>query len=556
MSRHRTRTTFRTIVVTASLGMAVGLLAQGPAPRKAGLPLPTFDTSHFSGSGNCATCHSGLVDSASRDVSIDTHWRSTMMANSSRDPLWQAKVSAEVARTPALKAVIEDKCATCHTPMARTQAVADASPVALLDMGFLDDAHPLHQAARDGVSCTLCHQIQNRDLGAPPSFTGHYLIDTGTARPAAPVFGPFTAPLLNPMRQSSGFTPTHSAHVRDSGLCATCHTLYTPTVDATGAIVGQLPEQTPYLEWRHSSYGDGVDEDRSCQQCHMPAAAGGVAIANRPWRWLTPRSPFSQHTFAGANAFMLGMLSTSIDELGLTASTDQFQATIQRTTDQLATGTARLSVEDARLDAGLLTVGLRVESLTGHKLPTGFPSRRAWVHLTVTGSNGRVVFESGTPLEDGSIAGNAADENPGAFEPHYDRITEPSQVQIYEAIMADPEGNVTYTLLRGARYAKDNRLLPAGFDPATAPADVAVYGCAAQDRDFSGGTDRLTYVIETHDAEGPLTVTARLLYQTVSSRFVRDLRETATPAVARYGALHDAADRTPALLASTRADVR
>ncbi len=556
MSRHRTRTVLRMVVVAGSLGIAAGLFAQGPVPRYAGRPLPTFDTSHFSGSGNCAACHTGLVDAARQDVSIDTHWRSTMMANSSRDPLWQAKVSAEAAKTPALKAVIEDKCATCHTPMARTQAVADASPVALLDRGFLDDAHPLHQAARDGVSCTLCHQIQNRDLGAPPGFTGHYVIDTRTARPAAPVFGPFNAPLLNPMRQSSGFTPTHSPHVGDSGLCATCHTLYTPTVDATGAIVGQLPEQTPYLEWRHSSYGDGVDEDRSCRQCHMPAATGSVVIANRPWRWLTPRSPFSQHIFAGANTFMLGILSRSIDELGLTASTDQFQATIQRTTDQFAAGTAKLFVEDARLDDGLLTVGLRVQSLTGHKLPTGFPSRRAWVHLTVTGSDGRVVFESGRPLEDGSIAGNAADEDPDAFEPHYDRITEASQVQIYEAIMADSDGAVTYTLLRGARYAKDNRLLPAGFDPATAPADVAVYGCAAQDRNFSGGTDRLTYLIETHDAEGPLAVTARLLYQTVSYGFVRDLRETATSAVARYGSLHDAADRTPAVIATARVDAR
>ena len=80
--------------------------------------LTDFSSSHFSGSGKCALCHSALTDSAGNDVSIDADWRLTMMANSSKDPFWQAKVSSEVARNRALSAVIEDKCATCHTPMA------------------------------------------------------------------------------------------------------------------------------------------------------------------------------------------------------------------------------------------------------------------------------------------------------------------------------------------------------------------------------------------------------------------------------------------------------
>ena len=38
--------------------------------------------------------------------------------------------------------------------------------------GFLDPSHPLHAAAADGVSCTLCHQVQSAGLGTPASFTG------------------------------------------------------------------------------------------------------------------------------------------------------------------------------------------------------------------------------------------------------------------------------------------------------------------------------------------------------------------------------------------------
>ncbi len=85
--------------------------------------LTAFETSDFSGSGICAFCHSFLKDSANNDVSIDTHWRSTMMANSAKDPLWQAKISSEVDRNPGLQSVIEDKCSRCHMGMARYQAI-------------------------------------------------------------------------------------------------------------------------------------------------------------------------------------------------------------------------------------------------------------------------------------------------------------------------------------------------------------------------------------------------------------------------------------------------
>jgi hypothetical protein len=135
-------------------------------------------------------------------------------------------------------------------------------------------------------------------------------------------------------------------------------------------------------------------------------------------------------------------------------------------------------------------------------------------------------------------------------------ITAADQVQIYEAIMADTDGAVTYTLLRGARYAKDNRLLPSGFNPVTAHADVAVYGTARFDRSFTGGSDEVTYSIELPQVSGPLTVTARLLYQPASYRFVRDLRAGDTPAIEQFGRYYDAADKTPTLVGAVPAAVK
>ena len=473
-----------------------------------------------------------------------------MMAQSAKDPLWQAKVSSEIARTPALRAVIEGKCATCHTPMARTQAVADGSVVSLFDRGFLDPAHPLHAAAMDGVSCSLCHQVQAADLGTPASFTGGYRVDTTTNAPDRLAFGPFIAPFVQAMRNMTGFTPAQAGHVGDAGLCGSCHTLFTPTVNAVGEVVGTFPEQTPYLEWRHSEYGDGAGEDRTCQSCHMPAATGTVIISNRPGgRMLVPRQPFGQHHFVGGNAFVLQMLAGHVGELQITASTDQLAWTAQQVTQQLGSRTASLAIVDGRRAGTALTFALDVRNHAGHKFPTGFPSRRAWLHVTVTDAAGRVAFESGRPSADGRIEGNDADADATAVEPHYESIDRADQVQVYEAVMRDTDGAITYTLLRGASYAKDNRLLPAGFVPSTASPDVAVHGDAAADRDFDGGMDRVRYTIDVGGAPGPHAVHARLLFQPASYRFVADLRRTQTAQVERFGRLFDEADKVPSVAA-------
>ena len=97
------------------------------------------------------------------------------------------------------------------------------------------------------------------------------------------------------------------------------------------------------------------------------------------------------------------------------------------------------------------------------------------------------------------------------------------QVQIYEPIIGDSNGNVTTALLRGVRYLKDNRLLPEGFDKGAAASDVAVQGAAADDADFTGGGDRVRYRIDAGEGVTSVTVTARLLLQTIGYRWARNL---------------------------------
>ncbi len=134
-----------------------------------------FQTSLFVTHQLCAKCHDNLRDSSGQDVSIPKDWCSTMMANAGLDPLWQAKVHSEIIRNPSFKETIEKKCSTCHMPMAKTQAEFDGKKIQIFDNGFLNPKNPYHKLAKEGVSCTLCHQIQPNS-----SFSGGYVIDKNT----------------------------------------------------------------------------------------------------------------------------------------------------------------------------------------------------------------------------------------------------------------------------------------------------------------------------------------------------------------------------------------
>ncbi len=526
----------------------------GPGGGMAQTTLTTFETDDFSGSGICAFCHSRLTDEAGNDVSNDAQWRSTMMANAAKDPLWQAKISSEVDRNPHVKDIIEEKCSRCHMGMARYQADTDGTPVEVLAPGFLDPAHYLHEAAMDGVSCTLCHQIQPNELGTFKSFTGKYVIDTATFPPDRLIFGPYDQVLQNPMQQSAGFLPTLEGltrpHLTDSAHCGSCHTLYTPALDSNGEYVGEFPEQTTYLEWEHSGFL------RTCQDCHLPDAVGSVVISNRPPR-LAARMPFGQHHYVGGNSFMVNLHNANAVNLGLTADAVHFEDTLSRTLVQLEQKTAKLAAQASRTgDALSLTVD--VENLVGHKLPSGLPSRRSWLHVVVTDANQNTIFESGKPTGDGRIEGNDA-EDPHSllpYEPHYDNITLPDQVQIYEPIMFNTDGEVTYTLLRAFSYAKDNRLLPAGFEKATAHNDFAVHGDAVSDSNFVGGSDQVVYEINVAGAKGKLTITVELLYQTLSYPFVADLATTGTNLVTRFMDMYNPAENVPIVLDWAQISVR
>ena len=542
----------KTLLSTLALGLVLASASLALAQAAAQPPAQIFVTSD-----RCVACHNGLKAPDGQDMSIGFDWSASMMANSAKDPYWQAAVRREITEHPTASAAIQNECSACHMPMSRYTAKMQGRMGGVfanlpVNLAALNPA-PGALLAWDSVSCSMCHQIEAAKLGTPASFTAGFVVNTTMPLGQRPAYGPFK---IDPGRQrimssASQLKPTPGAQVREAGLCGSCHTLYTHALGPDGKQVGRLPEQVPYLEWEHSAY---PKEQRTCQSCHMPKQTQPMAITSVLG---VKRTPFSRHSFRGGNFFMLGLLQQNSQALGVNAMPQNLTASAGRTKAHLQTLTAKLKLVQAKVSGAKLEARVSLENLAGHKLPTAYPSRRAWLWFRVIDASGREVFSSGAPRPDGSIAGNDNDADARAFEPHYQSISRPDQVQIYEAIMADPMGQVTTGLIKAVRYIKDTRLLPRGFDKASAHNDIAVQGPARQDPDFVAGGDVVSYQVPVDPAQGPFTVSAELWYQPIGFRWARNLGLVNAPETKRFIGYYNAAAKGSALrLAGVKATAR
>jgi hypothetical protein len=447
-------------------------------------------------------------------------WRATMMANSSRDPYWQAGVRRESIDHRESKAAIEDECSKCHMPMARYQSKFEGKEGEVFSHLGFDPDNRMDRLAEDGVSCSLCHQIQPDKLGTRESLVGGFVIDTKKDKGEREEYGPFKIENgeLRIMRTSSGgYRPTQGDQIRQSELCATCHTLITTALGPRGEKIGELPEQMPYQEWVASDFKD----KQSCQNCHMPVVEDMVRVTSSMGKF---REGMSRHVFVGGNFFIQRVLNRFRGDLSVGALPEELETAAARTVDHLKTKTAQISINRVDVAGGRLQADISVQNLSGHKFPTAYPSRRAWLHVTVKDRDGKVVFESGALNPNGSITGNDNDADPNRFEPHYSEITSPEQVQIYEDIMVGANNLPTTGLLTAVRFVKDNRLLPKGFDKRKVDPQIAPQGEAMNDPDFTSGGDKIRYSVPVGNAQGPFQIEAEFWFQPISFRWANNLR--------------------------------
>jgi hypothetical protein len=392
------------------------------------------------------------------------------------------------------------------------------------------------------------------------------------------IYGPYDVS-VGAMRMSNvtgGHSPVEGPYVSESALCATCHTLYTPSLDPeTGTPSGNsFLEQGVYFEWQNSVYATGQPQDTQCQGCHMPEPAPGysTAITLDPGNVPNDRSPYRQHTLVGGNAHLLEMLRDYRTELGIasTTTTGGFDEQIALTQNFLGSATS-VNVPALVTNGDNLEFDVEVTNNAGHKVPTAYPSRRAWLHVVVK-SAGNVIFESGKPDSRGYISTDAARlkadcmsahkldgfDTSLCYEPHRDVIDDESQVAIYETVLGDVNGNITHTLLQGARYLKDNRIPPSGFTnskAATIETQTIPSGVSG-DNDFNCvsttegcGSDTVHYQVNTSGQSGPFTVDVRLLYQATQPGFVDGMHNVGDR-VNRFKVMYDAVPPSVEVLAA------
>ena len=223
----------------------------------------------FRTSDRCVACHNGLKTKSGEDISIGFEWRASVMANSARDPYWQGSVRRETIDHPESSAAIQDECSTCHMPVAHFTAESEGKKPEVFAHLPLTEKKPGHAQAADGVSCSICHQIEPTGLGTQQTFSGQVNFAPRKEQTGRPEFGPFVVDAGHQRimyTSTQGFVPTVAGHIRDSALCGSCHTLYTK---ARGRVAKNL--------------------EFSPNRCHISSICTATTRLNTPARAATCR---------------------------------------------------------------------------------------------------------------------------------------------------------------------------------------------------------------------------------------------------------------------------
>jgi hypothetical protein len=206
---------------------------------------------------------------------------------------------------------------------------------------------------------------------------------------------------------------------------------------------------------------------------------------------------------------------------------------------QAQTTTAAVTIDSATKNGGQLLADVRIQNLAGHKLPSGVSFRRAFLDLQVLDGGGNVLWESGGTNADGVITDTAGNPLPTeffsktqqTFQPHFwtgNPITSDQQVELYEEMVLDPQGQLTTSFLSLDNKVKDNRIQPQGRSSSGPSADITAAVGTGADPSYQGGCG-CSVVRYQLPLTGGLTnaakVQATLYYQSIPPYYLRQRAE-------------------------------
>jgi hypothetical protein len=376
---------------------------------------------------------------------------------------------------------------------------------------------------REGISCAVCHHIKSTDGKSEMQFIEEDATGRFQLTPPGTLEGPFEKPATIPMKHALDIEPVHDNYTKSGRICGTCHTIHLPVLDAKSDAAHAQPdechnekfsyEQATYLEWVNSAFQNVINPSKNagsvktCQDCHMSGALNGnpiqtqiAAVEDQKYPAADYRSEldvpirtsgYTRHQFQGLNVFLLAMFDQYNEPLGL-RKCDYMSSgcsgqepksgipfAMRNFLEQAAEETATISVSKPVANGSTITTDVTVTNLTGHRFPSGVSFRRAFLDFKVVdSSNNAILFESGATNSIGAIvdmSGNVlpsewnGSTGPGGhdYQPHFwspgKPITSDKQVQIYEELLKDADGNFTTSFIRQDCHFKDNRILPLGW---------------------------------------------------------------------------------------------
>ena len=400
-------------------------------------------------------------------------------------------------------------------------------------------------------------------------------------------FGPFKEVAEKPMQHTLGVKPVFHDFISDSQLCGTCHTINLPNIGAktdefpiltaseTNPVFKDYPhsiEQATFLEWQNSAFannnGGKNSRFKSCQDCHMPggfetldksvsikqittqiAAIQDVNFPEADNRLpnhdinIPLRSNYRRHEHVGLNVFLLEMFDQFPQILGvdkndyMTSADNGVDTAIENMIRQAQQESVTIDLKINSFSRSKVNATVEVKNLAGHRFPSGVAFRRAFIEFAVldgdreiwvsgkTNSVGVILDGDGQPLKTEFLP------NRDSFQPHYQKISQQDQVQIYEELTQNAQHEFTTSFIHRVFSIKDNRLLPDGWRAANyfkKDGEVLYEFFQATDPHATGddpdymdqgpnfkGKDSLVYDVTLPENSGNLSVRATLYYQAI-----------------------------------------
>jgi hypothetical protein len=435
----------------------------------------------------CAMCHDRSISDPGDPLYMPFDgWVSTMMANSVRDPLFQAALSVANQDAPG----VGSWCLRCHSPQSFLRG-HNVPP----DGGAFDTLDT------EGVTCDICHRsIAAPDAGGPIIGNAQIYFERSNMK-----YGPY------PDIGSPAHAGTDGGISDKSELCGQCHQVFNPKVawrnpDDGGTLGPAFPLDTTYDEWKQSSYAS-AGSLKTCQDCHMPpttwddGGTSGFYVAKFGMERDAPR----RHAFVGGNLWGLDAVQKN-DPANTTSYADQFAETKRLAAASLkSAATLSVSVPDTTNPGGTVLVDVQVKNNTGHKLPTGYADgRRMVIQMVINGEIHTGEFDGGTLIDDPWLR---------TYEVKHGRYGVGAEDHLAQHDM----------------IVSDTRLPPTGFAPPpgapTRPVPDTLYRL---DDGGYGDADEVIWDVDvpTTLKDGDMfDVTVRLLFQTTTPEYVGFLHD-------------------------------